>query len=248
VKQKDKRMRRLAGLANAGSEKSGADRSRKKDLNVKRSTPDIALNESAATAFLYAYRGWAILPLYGIRNGGCRCPEGKKCTEPGSHPRMKRGLKAATTDLITIKHWWNRWPSANIGIATGKISGIIVITVEPRNGGNESLQAAKKKLGALPITLKANTGGNGRHRIFQHPKTAVRTDTCGKLLGRGVDVLSDGSYFVAPGSLDVSGKKYSWVKGKSIRDVTPATLANSWLERLCSGHDRIAGSLAAAAN
>ena len=45
-------------------------------------TVDIALNESAATALLYTYRGWAVFPVYGIRNGVCRCPKGKRWKLP----------------------------------------------------------------------------------------------------------------------------------------------------------------------
>ena len=82
-------------------------------------TADIALSERAARAFLYAYSGLEVFPLFGTRGGICRCIEGQNCQQAGKHPRTKRGPKDATTNLFTIKRWWNKWPSANIGIATG---------------------------------------------------------------------------------------------------------------------------------
>ena len=42
-------------------------------------------------------------------------------------PYTPHGCKDAKTDLRAIKSWWKRWPDANIGIATGSISGGIVV-------------------------------------------------------------------------------------------------------------------------
>jgi hypothetical protein len=36
----------------------------------------------------------------------------------------------ASTDPDTLASWWRRWPWANIGIATGARSGIIVVDVD----------------------------------------------------------------------------------------------------------------------
>ena len=95
-------------------------------------------------------------------------------------------------------------------------AGILVLDIDPRNKGNETLARLKKELGPLPDTVTALTGGGGRHLIFKHPLFPVRKDTSGKVFGPGVDVLSDGCIMIAPPSLHASGKRYRWVKGKGI--------------------------------
>jgi putative DNA primase/helicase len=188
------------------------------------------------TALSYAKRRWAILPVYGVRNGMCTCTKGNACTRPGKHPRTTNGVKDATTNTKLIKKWWKQWPTANIAIATGTKSGLLVLDLDPGNGGKESLKAALKQLGKLPTTVTTITGGNGNHFIFTHPKKAVRSDTAGKLLGRGLDVLSGGRYFIAPGSVGLK-RTYAWVKGKTMRDLEPAKLPKAWESRLRLGKD-----------
>jgi len=37
---------------------------------------------------------------------------------------VKKGFKAATKDPAQIRKWWSQWPSAMIGLPTGRTSGI----------------------------------------------------------------------------------------------------------------------------
>ncbi|MGH2755877.1 MAG: bifunctional DNA primase/polymerase, partial [Actinomycetota bacterium] len=76
-------------------------------------------------ALRYAQRGWRVFPLHGLVKGACTC--GRSCSSPGKHPLVRRGLYEATTDAHAIKEWWRRWRSANIGVATGAGSGIVVV-------------------------------------------------------------------------------------------------------------------------
>ena len=67
----------------------------------------------------YAKAGFPVLPLHTpMKNGGCSCGK-KDCSGIGKHPRTKNGVKDATTDAVTIKEMWKKWPNANIGIACG---------------------------------------------------------------------------------------------------------------------------------
>ena len=109
---------------------------------------------------------------------------------------------------------------------------ILVLDIDPRHGGNRRLRQLKRKFGALPETVTANTGGGGQHLFFKHPSFKVRKDTTGKLLGRGIDVLSDGCIVVAPPSRHASGRRYAWVEGKSFQDIEPAKLPKAWRSRL----------------
>ena len=81
-------------------------------------------------ALKYAALGLHVHPLHTIVVGHCSCGAGFDCKHPGKHPRTPNGVKDATIDRKTIKAWWNRWPGANIGIATGWVSDIFVLDVD----------------------------------------------------------------------------------------------------------------------
>jgi putative DNA primase/helicase len=180
-------------------------------------------------ALRYASDGWAVLPLYGISSGHCACSNKKKCSRPAKHPRTKHGVHDATTDPQQITEWFEKWPHANIGITAGRESGFVVLDIDPRHGGPKNLQKLESKLGQLPDTLTAHTGGGGEHRLFKYPPFRVGTDTAGKRLAPGIDIISDGSYIVAPGSRHVSGGNYEWIK---TRTKELAEFPAKWLEHL----------------
>ena len=64
-------------------------------------------SELMKAALKYAEKGLAVFPLI---------PRSKE-------PIYKGGFQKATTDPEIIKKWWRKNPDANIGIATGQISG-----------------------------------------------------------------------------------------------------------------------------
>jgi P4 family phage/plasmid primase-like protien len=135
-----------------------------------------------------------------------------------------------------VESWWHERPKANIGIATGSPSGLVVIDVDPRNGGDATLVRLEAALGKLPATATVETGGGGLHLYFRAPSPPVAT-THGKL-GPGLDVQAEGAYVVAPPSLHVSGQLYRWREGLDILVHPPATLPEPWLERLRSPKPR----------
>lgn len=162
----------------------------------------------AHTGMLYGYakNGWPVVPLHTPSgDGGCSCSRGKECPSPGKHPRTPNGFKDASTDSFQIGEWWEKWPDANIGIVTGAVSGLFVLDVDLRHGGDETLAQMERQYGALPRTAKVRTGG-GWHYYFRHPGGEVRS---GKL-GPGIDLKADGGYVVAPPSLHASGQSYEW--------------------------------------
>ena len=178
----------------------------------------------------YAKRGWPVLPLYGARDGRCTC--GKvDCGSPAKHPCTTNGLKGASTDRATIEGWWAKWPAANIGITTGAASGLVVLDVDPRHGGNESLDELIAEHGPLPATVECLTGGGGRHLYFLHPGGTIK-NSAGKI-GNGLDVKADGGYVVAPPSVHVSGRDYAW-EVSSDPGETPLADPPAWLLALLS--------------
>src|ERR1700737_974767 len=93
-------------------------------------------------------------------------------------------LSNATTDRDQIKRWWTESPNANIGIATGREAGILVLEMDPRKKGKETLARLKKELGPLPDTVTALTGGGGRHLIFKHPPSRSAKTPAARSLDR----------------------------------------------------------------
>ncbi|MGP0092182.1 MAG: bifunctional DNA primase/polymerase [Xanthobacteraceae bacterium] len=179
-----------------------------------------------------ASHGWAVVPVYAAKNGRCSCHQKADCKRPGKHPCAEHGVKDATADTKQIDAWWTQYPFANIGVATGSKSKIIVLDIDPRNGGAETLKRLAAELGPLPDTITSDTGGGGQHLVFEYPDFDVRKDSAGKVFGPGVDVLSNGSLIVAPPSWHETGKRYSWEEGKSPRDLPAAQLPQAWLDRL----------------
>lgn len=155
-------------------------------------------------ALAYAAMGYNVIPLHSIVEGICTCRDKSKCKHPGKHPRSAHGLSDATLDENTIRAWWLKWPDANVGIATGEASNLVVVDIDPRHGGDESL----KKLDPFPDTLIAKTGGGGLHYCFTHPGQKVKSGS--DVLGRGIDTRGDGGYIVAPPSKHASGASYEW--------------------------------------
>jgi hypothetical protein len=156
----------------------------------------------AQAAHTYAEQGMPVFPLV---------PREKA-------PRVPRGCYSATTDLRQIAAWWSRWPTANIGIATGKPSGFWVLDIDPRHGGLRSLELLEQQArdwGALiPLhqTLRQLTGGGGIHLVYQMPDFSRGIDPPNGAFAdyQGIDLKKTGGYVVAPPSIHPSGMAYQW--------------------------------------
>jgi hypothetical protein len=131
-------------------------------------------------------------------------------------------MKDASSDPNVIEAWWRDWPLANVGVVT---TGMVVLDIDPRHGGDESLAKLIREHGQLPETVEALTGGGGRHLIFAHPGGVIRSRN--NLLA-GIDVKADGGYIVAPPSNHISGGTYSWRPGHA-PDQRPAADMPTWL-------------------
>jgi putative DNA primase/helicase len=175
------------------------------------STNGQAPDSKVEAALGYAARGWFVFPLHCVILGGdgsvkCSCPKGANCgKDTGKHPRTRHGFKDATTDPGVIRNWWVLWPDANIGIATGKTSGIFVMDNDPRNGGPASLGEHAADPGTDLIVL---TGGGGTHFYYAYDPAHPVESREG--VQPGIDVKGDKGYVVAPPSNHKSGDCYRW--------------------------------------
>lgn len=182
-------------------------------------------SESKLAALAYVDQRRFIVPVYGLAGGECRCGRGSKCGHPGKHPissLARNGVLNATRSEATIERWWERIPSIeNLGIVPGP-SGLVVLDVDPRNGGDGSLADLVESGFDLPPTLTSATGGGGWHYVYADPERHARSWKAGK----GLDVLAGNSMFVAPPSNHVSGGVYRWVDPEA-----PVADAPTWLIR-----------------
>lgn len=172
-----------------------------------------------------ARRGFRVFPVHCVRANGCSCKLGAGCPTPAKHPRVMRWQEVATTEEKQIREWWRQSPSANIGVATGKASGIVVIDVDTKSDGYASLLSLESEHGALPKTLTARTGSGGLHILFKYPDGAeIKNLQASKKLGSGLDVRGKGGFVVAAGSIHASGNRYEWVDADAKIEEMPAWL------------------------
>ncbi len=170
----------------------------------------MAASQTEQAALDYRARGWSVIPR----------------REKAKRPAVAwKKYQTSHVSEKTLHDWFRRSPDYNVGIVTGTLSGIVVLDVDPRHGGDKSLRALEREHGRLPKTPKSITGGGGQHYYFAHPGGEVRNRAG---IRPGVDLRGDGGCIVAPPSVHPSGKRYRWVRGRAPGDVELATLPD-WL-------------------
>lgn len=169
--------------------------------------PDSTPNPLLSAALYYAGLGWAVFPVHSIRDGKCSCGK-RNCGDAGKHPRYERGTlensyQSASTDEELIRHWWSKWPDANVGMAVK--DGWVLDEDVPGT--------AEELLGETPKTLTARTPSGGRHFFFRKDER-IRGNSTGSL-PEGFDVRGSGSgYVIVPPS-----------QGREWVDASPPTKA-----------------------
>jgi len=145
-------------------------------------------------------RSWCLTPLHGKR------------------PVLKNWTNRPHPSLEDVLQWADQ---GNLGLRTGSASGVVVIDIDPKNGGC---------LSGLPKTPTVITGSCGRHHYFETPEEGIG-NSVGKI-APGVDVRGDGGQVVYPGSLHPqTGQPYRWADGLSPDDVPLAELPD-WISEI----------------
>jgi len=104
----------------------------------------------------------------------------------------------------TIRHWFESWPTANIGLVTGAISDCIVVDLD----SNEATQKLKSLLGNYDLrAVPRSRTGKGWQLFFKHPGVSIPNRT-GVI--PNMDIRADGGYVVVPPSIHPNGKEYKW--------------------------------------
>jgi hypothetical protein len=154
-------------------------------------------------ALIYAAAGLAVFPL----------------NQRTKTPATKRGFYDATTNPETIRRLW-RVTDRNIGIATGAISGVWILDIDP--GGEDHLARLEAEHGKLPPTRNVITGSGGRHLWFKY--TEPMQCSAGRVAPQ-IDVRGDLGYCVSPPSIHENGRRYEWLTDPA----APVAVAPEWL-------------------
>jgi hypothetical protein len=157
------------------------------------------------SALRYARKGLAVFP----------------CGRMAKTPACPHGCHDATRDAGQIREWWRVEPNYNIGIATGRPSGIFVVDIDGPDA-EITLRKLEQASGALPASVEAITG-KGRHIYFKMPDADVRNSV--GAIGPGLDIRGSGGFVIAPPSVHPSGRKYCW----SVDSASAVVAAPDWL-------------------
>jgi len=177
----------------------------------KNKAPGTVADTPMVTAALsYIKLGWEVFPaVYGKKK---------------SHKSAKHSNGAAwgkTLGPTQIRSDFNKWPNANIGIATGEVSGIFVIDIDTLEGhgidGFESWRQVRLKHEPLPLTLMSQSPSGSMHIYFKYPAGTVIPNSTSNI-GPGIDVRGKGGIIIAPPSVADKGT-YQWLNDYQVADV-----------------------------
>lgn len=142
-----------------------------------------------AAALEYADRGWSVIPIR----------QGSKKPLVAWAPYQEKA--ASPTEL---RAWWKKWPDANIGLVTGRVSSLVVLDIDIERGGDVACVQREH-----PTGLVSQTGSGGYHLFYAYPAGVDRV--ANQVREDGIDVRGDGGYVVLPPSIHESGRAYAWM-------------------------------------
>lgn len=190
------------------------------------------------TPAMHIADGWALIPVYPMRDGRCACPNPKGECEvtaggAGKHPigaKWQRGGITSPLDwdlMAEAPH-----PGCNVGGLTGRPSNRWVLDVDPDSGGDLKLKDLETEYGPLPFTRTHMTGSGGMHYVWQMPADFEPTNSRGRL-PKGIDVRGTGGQIVMPPSV-------SWKGPYVMVNAGPIAAAPAWLLDLIRPVERAA--------
>jgi regulator of replication initiation timing len=145
------------------------------------------------------------------------------CKRRSKAPATRHGLRDAKTDLEAIEACWATHPELNVAVATGALSGVVVLDVDG-DVGWDSLHDLEDHHDTLPDTKSLTTPSGGQHFWFKHPGVEIR-NTAG-FPGPGLDIRGDGGYVLVPPSVGPNDVAYA------VDDESPPVHMPSWLVEL----------------
>jgi hypothetical protein len=130
------------------------------------------------------------------------------CENPGKRPMEPwEPFQSRLPTATEVRKWWADYPLANIGMATGVRSGVVVLDCD--SGAARIMAMEKGGLDRTPAVWTGKIGGV--HYWLEHPVEEVRNFVAGrKRRFPGLDFRGDGGYVLLPPSVHASGNVYRW--------------------------------------
>src|SRR5512139_2012509 len=137
-------------------------------------------------ALKYLEMGYSVIP----------CRQDKK-----PHIKWEFYQKRLPTES-EVRSWWSKWPDANVGLVTGKVSGLCVFDQDD-DKAIEYFDSLLPESMLMPMT---STPRDGRHCYFKCPADAPTNKAM--INGYKLDFRGEGGYILAPPSRNGNGKGY----------------------------------------
>jgi putative DNA primase/helicase len=170
----------------------------------------------------YARLGWRLIPVHAMRDGLCTCRR-VDCPAPAKHPAIDRWQVSASNEPGVLTAWFRG--DYNVGLVLGA-SDMVAVDIDTHGGdGYATVAALEDRLGPLPRTVTALTGGGGEHRLFQSPACDLRVG-----IGPAVQLLRGRQQILVSPSIHRSGRAYQWKPGHAPGDVDVACLPGAWID------------------
>lgn len=162
----------------------------------------------------YLAAGMRLIPLYPIINGKCGCGNAN-CEAAGKHPRRPNWPTQSLVESTTVEEVWIDVYGCN-GFGWALDEDHIIVDVDPRNGGEKSLEELQHDLEIDLFELCSaivKTGGGGYHFYFKKDSSLVLGWKLPEKY-RGIDIKQGGGFVVTAGSMHLSGRDYEWYNAK----------------------------------
>jgi hypothetical protein len=194
----------------------------------------------------YLEAGMRLIPLHPIINGHCGCGE-PECKAVGKHPLRSNWQLQSLVDSATVRDVWGDAYGCN-GLGWALDKDHIVLDIDPRNGGIESLKTLQNDLNINffdVCTAIVKTGGNGWHFYFKKLDTQ---DLGWKLPEKykGCDLKMAGGFVVIAGSMHLSGNDYDFYQANKseLADLAmiPEGLANLLVRTYSEHREKVKAS------
>lgn len=162
------------------------------------------------------------------------CREGLMVVPIYGHTTRKQGVTAGKTPAVTgwqrkrldwpqletaLRRVWKEHGSANIGIVSGRASGVVCIDIDARHGGTRWHVENEHRLGHC-VMEQSGSGPGSMHLLYRYPEGRDRPIRSTNRFAPGVEVLADGGrQFVTWPSVHPSGGEYTIWNGLRVTQV-----------------------------
>ena len=159
------------------------------------------MTPNQVVALVYAQRGVKIFP----------CREADIGRRNAKAPYVEGGWHSASLNEAQVRHWWNIWPNAVIGLPC-RMNGVVAIDAD-RHGQGDGVAALLELFSQNDFDLNSvpniATPRSGIHCLFSRP---IKMGDTKANVAPAIDIRDNG-YVVAAGSLMADARSYLLCNG-----------------------------------